>query len=217
MSPSGPPFSAQLVLVRHGESEANAANRFAGHADSPLTATGRVQAREVAAQLRMTALRPARVFSSPLTRCTETASLIIDELGLLCTTRAEIGLTERDYGALAGMNKDEAVRLYGAGQVHAWRRSYATPPPNGESLRDAAARVLACYIKTVLPAAMEGGTTLVVAHGNSLRGLIMALDALDATSIEMLELPNGAVHLYELSHTTAVSRHAELHSAVMYA
>jgi 2,3-bisphosphoglycerate-dependent phosphoglycerate mutase len=113
-------------------------------------------------------------------------------------------LNERDYGALTGLNKTEASDRYGKDQVRQWRRSYAAAPPHGESLRDTVARVLAYYVRTMLPAVMSGGTTLVVSHGNALRALVMALGGLDAARVETLDIPTGGAILYDFSYTTAI-------------
>jgi 2,3-bisphosphoglycerate-dependent phosphoglycerate mutase len=196
---------ARLVLVRHGESEANAANVFTGRADVPLTERGRDQARRAARALDARGWRPARVFLSTRDRCRETAALIVREAcpdGVPLV--ADDALDERDYGRLTGLNKNEAARMFGEAQVRAWRRSYESAPPEGESLRDTAARVLAYYVHRILPDAMAGDTTLVIAHGNSLRALVMALDDLDKVAVEALEIPTGSLRCYGLSATTAV-------------
>ena len=199
--------TARLVLVRHGESATNAANVFTGWSDPPLTEIGRDEAGRVAHRLLTAGLRPDRVFSSVLDRSVETARIILDVMGAPePRLAAHPALNERDYGALTGLNKAEAATRYGAEQVRQWRRSYAIAPPEGESLRDTAARVLAYYVHVMLPAALAGGTTLVVSHGNSLRALAMALDGLDAAAVEHFDLSTGATILYELDETSAVAR-----------
>jgi 2,3-bisphosphoglycerate-dependent phosphoglycerate mutase len=196
---------ARLVLIRHGQSEANAANVFTGWSDPPLTAVGRDEAGLVAHRLLAAGLQPARIFCSVLGRCTETVQLIsaVMETGDIPVI-ADAALNERDYGALTGLDKSEAAERYGAAQVRQWRRSYAVAPPDGESLRDTAARVLTYYVRTILPAAMAGGTTLIVSHGNTLRALAMALDGLNASEIERFDLLTGATILYGLNDTTAI-------------
>ena len=198
-------IAARIVLIRHGESTANAANVFTGWSDPPLTAKGEDQARSVAHALQAAGIVPTRVFCSTLARCTATARILLDTIGspdLPVVTSRE--LMERDYGALTGLNKAEAAVRWGEQQVRDWRRSYAVAPPDGESLRDTAARVLSCYVRTVLPAAMSGGTTLVVSHGNTLRALAMALDGLDATEVEHFDLSTGATLAYDLAPTSAI-------------
>ncbi|MDT7935318.1 MAG: 2,3-bisphosphoglycerate-dependent phosphoglycerate mutase [Sphingomonadaceae bacterium] len=196
---------ARLVLARHGESAINAANVFTGWTNPPLTAIGRDQASLIAHRLMDAKLYPDRIFSSPLDRCNETVAIILSVMGApdVSATR-NLALNERDYGALTGRNKDDAAAEYGAEQVRLWRRSYAVAPPQGESLRDTAARVLAYYVRTILPATMVGGTSLVVSHGNALRGLVMALDGMGEAEIEAFDLSTGATILYELGPTTGI-------------
>lgn len=196
---------ARLALIRHGESEANAANRFTGWADPPLTAIGRDQAGKVAHRLLEADVRPARIYQSLLGRCAETTSIITGVMNAAdVSVTSDAALNERNYGALTGLNKAEAITQFGEAQVRQWRRSYATAPPEGESLRDTAARVLAYHIRTMLPAIMQGGETLIVSHGNTLRALAMAIDGLDAAQVESLDLSTGETILYTLDATTAV-------------
>jgi 2,3-bisphosphoglycerate-dependent phosphoglycerate mutase len=200
-----PPSPVRVILLRHGESEANAANRFTGSADPALTPLGREQAAMVANRLLDLGFRPARVFRSTLRRCADTVAIVTAVMGAPdVPITADPALNERDYGALTGLNKTEAAERYGAEQVLRWRRSYSAAPPEGESLRDTAARVLAFHVRSMLPAAMRGGTTLVVAHGNSLRALVMALDGLDETQIERFDIPTGGAILYTFDPTTAI-------------
>lgn len=197
--------AVDLVVMRHGESETNAANVFTGLSDPPLSARGRDEAAQVARRLGLTGLIPARIFCSPTIRAGETVAIVQRGLGSReAPVTAMPALHERDYGALTGRNKDEAAAEFGAEQVRRWRRSYAETPPQGESLRDTAARVLAAYVHTILPAAMAGGTTLVVSHGNTLRALCMALDGLTPAQVESFHLLTGATIHYMLSETTAV-------------
>jgi 2,3-bisphosphoglycerate-dependent phosphoglycerate mutase len=203
--------AARLLLVRHGESTTNAANVFTGWSDPPLTEIGRDEAGRVAHRLLAADLRPDRVFSSVLDRSLETARIILDVMGTPeLPLVAHPALNERNYGALTGLNKAQAAARYGAEQVRQWRRSYATPPPDGESLRDTAARVLAYYVHVILPATLSGGTTLIVSHGNTLRALAMALDGLDAGAVERFDLSTGATILYELDEASAVIRRTVL-------
>ena len=203
----------RLVLVRHGQSEANAANSFTGWSESPLTDKGRAEAAFVARQLVAAGLYLSRIFQSTLDRCAETVRIIVQALGASeIPIVADGALIERDYGALTGMNKGEAALRFGAEQVRAWRRSYAAAPPQGESLRDTAARVLAYHINTMLPAIMKGGVTLVVFHGNALRALVMAIDDLSGDEIERVDLSTGAAIVYTLDPSTAVPERAVLSS-----
>lgn len=193
-----------LVLVRHGESTANAAGEFTGARDVPLTARGRSQAQAAGRRLLERGLYPDAAFCSTLSRTAESAALILDVVGRprLSVERAA-ALDERDYGALTGLTHREAEARWGAEQVRLWRRSYATPPPEGQSIRDTLARMLPYYLTRILPAAMRG-TALVVAHGNSLRALVTGILALNADAVERLELPTGSVFVYRLAPDASV-------------
>ncbi|WP_342166900.1 2,3-bisphosphoglycerate-dependent phosphoglycerate mutase [Methylobacterium sp. SD21] len=193
-----------LLLVRHGESEANAAGEFTGTRDVPLTARGREQARAAGRRLLEHGLYPDAAFCSTRSRTAETAGLILDALGRPgLAVECAAALDERDYGALTGLTHVEAEVRWGADQVRVWRRSYATAPPGGESIRDTLARVAPYHLTRVLPAAMRG-TALVVAHGNSLRALVAGIEALHADAIARLELPTGSVRVYRFAPDASV-------------
>lgn len=199
----GAPFN--LVVMRHGESITNAANVFTGQSDPPLSLRGRDEAVQVAQILREARLIPTRIFRSPASRAAETVGGVARALGLDQTPVTVLpALNERDYGALTGLNKDDATAQFGVEQVRRWRRSYLDTPPDGESLRDTMARVLLAYVHLILPAAMMGGTTLVVSHGNTLRALCMAIDGLTPAQVEDFHLDTGATIHYRLSETTSV-------------
>jgi 2,3-bisphosphoglycerate-dependent phosphoglycerate mutase len=198
-------IQAHLLLVRHGESETNAANAFSGWADPVLTAHGREQAKRAGLKLTESHLEPDRVFTSELQRCRQTTAVILETVG-----RADMpivssaSLNERDYGVLTGMDKALAADKWGKEQVQRWRRSYGEAPPEGESLQDTAARVLAYYVRAILPKALAGGTTLVVSHGNTLRALVMALDGMSAEAIEGFDVSTGSILLYKLAYDSSV-------------
>ena len=192
--------SATLVLIRHGQSVWNAENRFTGWQDPDLTAKGITQARAAAALLEQRGLHPTRAFVSGLKRAQRTLDEILVALDCpdLETTRSP-ALNERNYGALTGLNKDDARVKFGAETVRRWRRSWAEAPPEGESLKDTATRVLPYYESTVRPCLTAGAVVLLVAHGNSLRALVMQLSKLDTEAIEAVTLPTGAPLLYRLT------------------
>lgn len=196
-----------LVLVRHGQSEYNASNRFTGWRNPPLTEQGIQEARDVAKKVRALSLRFDAAFSSVLDRAKRSAEIILADLdaGDLPIT-ADAALNERDYGKLAGLNKTEACERWGDAQIHQWRRSYLHAPPDGESLRDTIARALPFYLRSILPAVLRGQNSLVVAHGNSLRALVMALDGLSPEEITHVEISTGEVLVYELNSDTTVLR-----------
>jgi 2,3-bisphosphoglycerate-dependent phosphoglycerate mutase len=126
-------------------------------------------------------------------------------MGSDLSVEASPALNERDYGVLTGWNRDEARAHWGAEQVQLWRRSYEAGPPDGESLRDTAARVLPFYVRTILPAAMRDGSVLLVAHGNSIRALAMALEGLTPDEVSRLEIATGETLIYRLASDTSVA------------
>ena len=120
-------------------------------------------------------------------------------------TVENLALNERDYGDLAGLNKDDARAKWGEEQVHVWRRSYDVPPPGGESLRDTGARVWPYYMHVIQPHVLRGATVLVAAHGTSLRALIMALDGLSGEEVIKVELGTGVPIIYRLNADSTVA------------
>ena len=113
-------------------------------------------------------------------------------------------LNERDYGSLAGLNKDDAREKWGEEQVHIWRRSFDIPPPEGESLKDTAERVLPYFKAEIMPKIKDGLNILIAAHGNSLRALIMELDSIPSNEIVKLEIPTGAPIHYQFNENDEV-------------
>lgn len=186
-----------LVLIRHGESQWNLENRFTGWEDVPLSPKGEAEAR--AAGEKLAGMSFDHLFTSVLQRAINTAALAGETAGFgeLPTTR-DVALNERHYGDLQGLNKAETAKQYGDEQVKIWRRSYDIKPPNGESLADTAARVLPYYEANIAPLLRDGKNILVVAHGNSLRSLVMHLDKLTREEVLELNIPTGAPLLYEL-------------------
>ncbi|ABS65618.1 2,3-bisphosphoglycerate-dependent phosphoglycerate mutase [Xanthobacter versatilis] len=200
-----------LVLVRHGQSEWNLKNLFTGWRDPDLTEQGVSEAKRAGALLKAEGLKFDVAFTSDLTRAQKTLGLILGEMGQegVPTTR-NVALNERDYGDLAGLNKDDARAKWGDDQVHIWRRSYDIAPPGGESLRDTVARTLPYYVQEILPCVLRGQTTLVAAHGNSLRALIMTLEKLSPEGIMKRELNTGAPIVYKLAADSTVAEKRDL-------
>ena len=202
---SGNVTCQRLILVRHGESEANAANIFTGWSDPPLTERGEQEALQLAQRLAQASIPIDLIFSSTLRRSIRSAEIVRESLGLeKVNIETSPALNERDYGELTGLNKQETIERYGAEQVRRWRRSWAEAPPEGESLRDTAARVLPFYIHSILPNVMRGHSALVMAHGNSLRALCMALEGLSPDQVEKLEIATGSCRLYLLAADTSI-------------
>lgn len=188
----------RLILVRHGQSTANAASVFTGRSDAELTALEVEQGRQAALALIGLGVSITAAFTSAQQRSIASAAITLDALGSAVEAVATEALNERDYGALTGLNKTVAIARFGAERVRTWRRSWSEAPPDGESLRDTAARVLACYVQSILPAVLGGDDVLVVAHGNSLRGLVATLDRLSPAEAEHVEIGTGAVLVYRL-------------------
>jgi 2,3-bisphosphoglycerate-dependent phosphoglycerate mutase len=200
-----------LVLVRHGQSEWNLKNLFTGWKDVELTDTGVNEARAAGKKLKARNLTFDRAFTSDLKRAQRTLSLILEEMGQgsIPVTR-NLALNERDYGDLVGMNKDDARKQWGEEQVLQWRRSYDIPPPGGESLKDTVARALPYYVQEILPAVLRGERTIVAAHGNSLRALVMVLERLTPEGILKRELATGVPIVYRLNPDATVAEKADL-------
>jgi 2,3-bisphosphoglycerate-dependent phosphoglycerate mutase len=195
-----------LVLVRHGQSDWNLKNLFTGWKDPDLSPAGVAEASAAGRRLKALGVGFDLAFTSALTRAQRTLNLVLGELGQpdLPTTR-DAALNERDYGDLAGLNKDDARRRWGEEQVHIWRRSYDVAPPGGESLKDTVARVLPYYCGAILPPVLRGERVLVAAHGNSLRALVMVLDRLTPQTIPSLELETGIPLIYRLNADSTVA------------
>lgn len=200
-----------LVLCRHGQSDWNLKNLFTGWKDPDLTAQGVAEAKAAGQRLKARGIGFDVAFTSALTRAQHTCRLLLAELGQpgLKTIRDQ-ALNERDYGELSGLNKDDARARWGEEQVHVWRRSYDVPPPGGESLRDTAARVLPYYVHRILPAVLSGRRTLVAAHGNSLRALIMAMEGMTGEEIVARELATGVPIVYRLNADSTIASREEL-------
>ncbi len=183
---------SNLVLVRHGQSEWNEKNLFTGWKDPELTQKGAQEARNAGRELLGQEYVFDVMYTSALRRAQETGRIILEEMGLtdIVTVRDQ-RLNERDYGDLSGLNKDDARERWGEDQVHVWRRSYDTPPPGGESLKDTADRVLPYFEEVILPNLVTGKNILIAAHGNSLRALIMRIESISPEDIVKLEIETG--------------------------
>ncbi len=200
-----------LVLVRHGQSEWNLKNLFTGWRDPDLTEQGVAEAKRAGALLKAEGLTFDVAFTSLLSRAQRTLSLVLGEMGQEgVETLASQALNERDYGDLSGLNKDDARAKWGEEQVHVWRRSYDIPPPGGESLRDTVARTLPYYNQEILPRVLRGETTIVTAHGNSLRALIMVLEKLSPEGIMKREVLTGAPMVYRMRADSTVEDRRDL-------
>ena len=200
-----------LVLVRHGESEWNRKNLFTGWRDVDITEQGAAEARAAGKRLKAQNIKFDVAFTSALVRAQRTLDLILEEMGQTqISVFKDQALNERDYGDLVGMNKDDARKKWGEEQVHLWRRSYDIAPPGGESLKDTVARALPYFLQEILPRVLRGERTLVSAHGNSLRALIMVLERLTPEGILKRELATGVPILYRLEADSTVAEKLDL-------
>lgn len=217
-------MSTTLILVRHGQSTWNELNLFTGWTDVDLSEHGREEAVQAGRELKRAGLVPAMVFTSVLKRAIRTQWLMLEQLDLLwLPVERHWRLNERHYGALQGLDKAQTVQQHGEAQVKIWRRSFDLPPPPlalddprhprfdpryadvpaaelpaTESLKDTLARVLPYWQQRIVPQLREDKPLMIVAHGNSLRALVMMLDGLTEQAIVELNIPTGVPLIYEL-------------------
>ena len=229
-----------LVLLRHGQSQWNLENRFTGWWDIDLSDKGIAEARAAGASLRDTGFDFDCCFTSVLTRAIRTLHLVLHEMDRLWLPVAkDWRLNERHYGGLTGLNKAEMIEKAGAEQVRIWRRSFDVPPPplpddspyevrrdrryadvdvpRTESLKDTIARTLPYYEAEIMPALRAGKRVLVVAHGNSLRGIVKYLSNIGDDDIVGLEIPTGQPIVYELADDLSVVKRYDLGGAYIAA
>lgn len=200
-----------LILVRHGQSEWNLKNLFTGWKNPDLTEKGIEEAKAAGVALKAMGLNVDLCYTSALKRAQHTLDLMLEEMDITnMTIVRNTALNERDYGDLAGLNKDDAREKWGDEQVHIWRRSYDVPPPGGESLKDTAARALPYYEAEIAPKVAAGETILVAAHGNSLRALVMVLEGLSSEEILQREIATGAPIVYKIDTAGKVTSKVEV-------
>jgi 2,3-bisphosphoglycerate-dependent phosphoglycerate mutase len=217
-------FPYRLVVLRHGQSEWNAAGVFTGWENAHLTAQGELEAAHAGALLAAHGVLPAFAHTSLQRRTTHTADLVLMAADRdWIPVRRSWRLNGRHYGALQGKNKAEVIQQYGEQQVMLWRRSYDVPPPpfdaaaaasqatdpryravpsdalpRAESLADVSARLLPYWYDAIVPDLRAGGCVLVVSHGNTLRALVKHLESIPDDRIAELELPTGIPLVYQL-------------------
>jgi 2,3-bisphosphoglycerate-dependent phosphoglycerate mutase len=187
---------SSLILIRHGQSLWNAANRFTGWIDIDLSSKGEEEAVEAGMKLAENLID--RVHTSDLIRAQRTAEIILklNETSDDVPTRYDERLNERHYGSLQGLNKAETAEKHGVEQVRIWRRSFDVAPPGGESLEMTAARTIPYFVEEIVPDLEQGLNVLVSAHGNSLRSIVMHIEAITPEEIVSLEIPTGVPLFY---------------------
>jgi len=189
-----------LSLVRHGQSEWNEKNLFTGWQNPGLTQKGLEEAKAAGKILSNLNIEYDYFYTSILDRAILTGEIIIESLGIKIFELIQSeNLNERDYGDLTGLNKDDARKRWGDEQVHIWRRSYDIQPPNGESLKDTADRVIPYYNREILPKLLNKKNVLISAHGNSLRALIMSIENLSSEDILKKEIGTGKPIVYNFN------------------
>ncbi len=189
----------KLVLLRHGQSQWNLENKFTGWKDVPLTEKGINEAKNAGLLIKKNKISFDVVFSSVLERANKTAEIALNSAGMNKLFKdgklnyiRNVNLNERDYGDLVGLNKEETAKKYGKEQVHIWRRSYETPPPNGESLKDVVNRVSPYFSSEIKPLLDSHKNILIAAHGNSLRAIMIMIGLYKHEEISNIELPTGS-------------------------
>ena len=223
-------MAAKLILLRHGQSEWNLENRFTGWTDVDLSERGMEEAREAGRRMAEAGIVVDVAFTSVLKRAVRTLWLALDEMDQMWVpVERSWLLNERHYGALQGLNKAETAEKYGEEQVHAWRRGYAVRPPAldaddprhprfdrryahvpadrlpaTESLADTLARVAPYWRDVIAPRVRARRTTLIAAHGNSLRALVKRLDGTSDEEIRGLNIPTGIPLVYEMKEDLTV-------------
>lgn len=194
---------AKLVIFRHGQSLWNLENKFTGWVDVELSPKGVDEARQAGLKLNGYAFDYA--YASDLKRAQNTLKLALESAGHAPVSPIyNKALNERMYGDLQGLDKAETARKYGEEQVKIWRRSFDVPPPNGESLKDTADRVIPYFESEIIPKLKAGKNVVIAAHGNSLRALIMYLEKMTPEEILEFEIATAQPRLYELDHNMNV-------------
>ena len=187
-----------LVLIRHGQSTYNKKNIFTGWKDVELTEQGIREAHDAAPLIAN--INFTHAFTSNLIRAQHTLEIILKSIQQNLLVTKDIALNERDYGSLVGQNKAEAAEQYGEKQVHIWRRSYATPPPGGESLEMTAKRSIPYFTSKIEPLLVKNNNIIISAHGNSIRSIVMHLHNISSEKILQTEIGWCEPWIYTFKH-----------------
>jgi 2,3-bisphosphoglycerate-dependent phosphoglycerate mutase len=194
---------AQLVIFRHGQSIWNLENKFTGWVDVELSPKGIEEAKNAGSKLKGYLFDYA--YASDLKRAQNTLQLALETANHPPLAAVyDKALNERMYGDLQGLDKNDTAKKYGEEQVKIWRRSYDIPPPNGESLKDTAERVIPYFEQEIIPKLKAGKNVVIAAHGNSLRALIMYLEKMSPEQILEFEIGTAQPRLYNLDNNMQV-------------
>lgn len=215
----------KLILVRHGESEANFENYWTGWLDVDLTEKGIQQAKSAGEKINAAGLLIDLAFESKLKRSIKTAQLILQENQSSFVPEYKTWrLNERHYGALVGKNKDKMIEDFGADQVKKWRRDFEEVPPltkdnhfdrryndldprlipKGESLQMTSKRVIPLWQDQIAPNLLAGKTVLVCGHGNSLRALVQFLENIPTDQVDQIDIPNATPVIYSFDQQLTI-------------
>jgi len=223
----------KVVLLRHGESVWNKKNFFTGWTDVDLSEKGVEEAHTAAKLLKEGGYTFDVAFTSVLKRAIRTLWIVLEDMDLMwIPVERSWRLNERMYGDLQGLNKAETAEKFGGEQVHIWRRSYDTPPPEmarnderhpgkdrryadmpidevpgTECLKDTVERFMPYWIDTIVPVIKAGKRVVIAAHGNSLRALVKYLDNISDEEIPGLNIPTGVPLVYELDEDMHPIKH----------
>lgn len=189
---------ANLILVRHTESEWNAKGIWTGLTDIALSEKGKEEARTVGQKLKGFSIDFAYI--SVLLRTKQTLDEIKAVLNLHLPIFESAALNERDYGIFTGKNKWEIEKKVGEEKFLDIRRGWNVPIKGGETLKDVYSRVVPYYKKEILPKLMIGKNILIVAHGNSLRALVKYLENISDKEVEKLEIATGEIYIYSVNN-----------------
>jgi 2,3-bisphosphoglycerate-dependent phosphoglycerate mutase len=193
---------AKLILVRHGESAWNAKGLWTGWTDISLSEKGRAEAAALAAAIQNVPIDIC--YTSLLTRAKETLTILLHVLGKNPKIIEDKALNERNYGDYTGKNKWEIKKLLGEEAFTKLRRSWDYPIPNGETLKDVAARALPYYKEHIFPQLMSGKNVLVVAHGNSIRAMMKGIENIPDEDIASVEIATGEAAVYTFDNSGLV-------------
>lgn len=223
----------QLILIRHGESEWNKLNLFTGWTDVDLTDAGRKEAYEAGLLLKKEGFRPQMCYTSYLKRAVRTLNQVLEAMDMdYLPVEKSWRLNEKSYGAIQGLNKADTAKKYGDDQVLLWRRSFDVQPPAldlhdersprmdpryaelsdseiplTESLKDTIARLMPYYKEVILKSFNKYETVMVVAHGNSLRGIVKELRGMSNDEIIKFNIPTAVPYIFEFNDRMELQKH----------
>jgi 2,3-bisphosphoglycerate-dependent phosphoglycerate mutase len=204
----------KLILVRHGESEWNAKGLWTGWTDIPLSEKGKKEAEAIAEAIHTIPIDIC--YTSTLSRAKETLTIILQFLGKNPPVIENKALNERNYGDYTGKNKWDIKKKLGDEDFAKLRRSWNYPVPNGETLKDVAARVYPFFKEVILPELLQGKNVLVAAHGNSIRALMKEIENIPDESIAFIEIATGEAVIYNFDNKGLIASENRIKAKTAY-